>query len=186
VDFTGQQRDLSLTDGAAYFQVHHDARHPFVVTAGNIKVTAVGTAFDLRKESNITIVTVEEGAVNVVARSSGTNAGRKWRVEAGQRLSYSGEGNATIVVSADAGGGSVKWWDGELAYAGERLGTVIDDVNRYSARRIVIDSDAIAARPYTGTVFTGSIDVWLRAIEDLYHLKAQTTADGETVLSAGE
>ena len=49
VDFTGAQRRMRLRDGQAFFRVKHDTLHPFVVEAGTVSVTAVGTAFDVRR-----------------------------------------------------------------------------------------------------------------------------------------
>lgn len=39
-------RDVYL-EGEAYFKVHHDPEHPFVVHAGNISVRALGTEFNV-------------------------------------------------------------------------------------------------------------------------------------------
>ena len=63
VDFNGSKRNLELSAGEAYFKVKHDRQHPFVVHAGDISVTAVGTAFDVRREPDGVTVTVEEGSI---------------------------------------------------------------------------------------------------------------------------
>ncbi len=64
VDFSGTARHVALRPGSeAYIKVHHDKTRPFTVRAGAMTVTAVGTAFDVRRELNRVTVTVEEGTI---------------------------------------------------------------------------------------------------------------------------
>lgn len=46
VRFKGKNRNVSLS-GEAYFEVHKDARHPFIVQAEEVKVKVLGTHFNL-------------------------------------------------------------------------------------------------------------------------------------------
>ena len=50
VDFRRDQRRLQLYPGEAYFAVQSDQKRPFVVRVGSLNVTAVGTAFDVKRE----------------------------------------------------------------------------------------------------------------------------------------
>ena len=64
--FTSNVREVEMS-GEAYFEVHADKKHPFIVSTGDLKVTATGTAFNVcnfakAKEEVITLVT---GKVNV-------------------------------------------------------------------------------------------------------------------------
>jgi transmembrane sensor len=53
VDFSGVTRRVALRPGGeAYIKVHHDKTRPFTVSAGAMTVTAVGTAFDVRREAD--------------------------------------------------------------------------------------------------------------------------------------
>lgn len=45
-NFIQKTRDIYL-DGEAYFNVAHDADHPFIVHAGNISIRALGTTFNV-------------------------------------------------------------------------------------------------------------------------------------------
>lgn len=53
--------------GEAYFEVAHDAVHPFVVFAGDMKTTVLGTKFDVRAlpDDRVTSVALVEGRVAV-------------------------------------------------------------------------------------------------------------------------
>ena len=46
-DVTGKLRIVTLESGEAYFDVIHDARHPFTVYAGNWRITDLGTKFSV-------------------------------------------------------------------------------------------------------------------------------------------
>jgi transmembrane sensor len=182
VDFNGSQRNLELSAGEAYFKVKHDRQHPFIVHAGDISVTAVGTAFDVRREPDGVTVTVEEGTVeiagNVFAKKGLPTT---WRAEAGYRLTYSSQGRTAKIASVDTSS-ALEWRGGELAYVWEPLGAVIEDLNRYSQHKVIINDPAIAELRFTGTVFTASLADWVKAVEQAYPVRADSTANGDIVL----
>ena len=45
-------REVTLTRGEAWFKVAHDKTRPFIVSAGRIRVRAVGTAFSVRRHDD--------------------------------------------------------------------------------------------------------------------------------------
>ncbi len=182
VDFNGPRRNLDLSSGEAFFKVQHDRSHPFVVHAGDVSVTAVGTAFDIRREPNRVTVTVEEGTVEI-AGSTFAKIGlpTTWRAEAGYQLTYSSNGRTAMITSIDTSS-ALEWRSGELAYVWEPLGAVVEDLNRYSQRKVVIKDPAIAALHFTGTVFTASLTDWVKAIEQAYPVRADSAANGDIVL----
>jgi len=64
-------RAIQLT-GKAYFEVAHDTAHPFTVTAGRIRVTVLGTKFEVRQDpAGTTTVSVTEGKVRVEDTATG-------------------------------------------------------------------------------------------------------------------
>ena len=59
--FEDSERRVSL-DGEAFFEVAHDARHPFIIKSGEVNTTVLGTSFNvtaytLQNTINITLVT---------------------------------------------------------------------------------------------------------------------------------
>lgn len=183
VDFNGSKRNLELSTGEGYFKVKHDRRHPFIVHAGDISVTAVGTAFDVRRDPDGVTVTVEEGTVeiagNVFAKKGLPTT---WRAEAGYRLTYSSQGRTAMISSVDTSS-ALEWRSGELAYIWEPLGAVVEDLNRYSPHKVIIKDPAIGELRYTGTVFTASVADWVKAVEQAYPVRADTTPNGDIVLA---
>jgi transmembrane sensor len=65
VGVTQNRRRVTLARGEAYFEVTHNPERPFVVSVGNHDVTALGTTFLVRFDSDRTAVTLVEGKVTV-------------------------------------------------------------------------------------------------------------------------
>lgn len=182
MDFNGPKRQLDLSSGEAYFKVKHDKARPFVVRVGDVSVTAIGTAFDVRRDRDNVTVTVEEGLVEVRGRT----LGRKdavWRAEAGYQLTYSAK-HRTVSMASVNPSVALGWRNGELAYLYEPLGSVVEDLNRYSTRRIVIADPEVAQIPFTGTAFAASLEGWLAGVKQAYPVEIQESATGEVILSS--
>ena len=66
IAYDDSERRVELERGEAYFEVAHNPARPFIVTAGNHQVTALGTVFVVRYEAAQTAVTLLEGKVAVL------------------------------------------------------------------------------------------------------------------------
>lgn len=62
--FEGKFREVTLY-GEAYFDISHNASLPFVIHTGKVKTTVLGTAFNIKADSNHVIVSVTRGKVKV-------------------------------------------------------------------------------------------------------------------------
>jgi transmembrane sensor len=51
--------------GEAFFKVSADKSRPFIISINDVKVTVVGTAFNVKGDGKGTIVIVESGIVKV-------------------------------------------------------------------------------------------------------------------------
>ncbi|WP_118975684.1 FecR domain-containing protein [Taibaiella koreensis] len=59
-----RKREVTL-EGEAFFKVQHDAAHPFMVKAGNVRVKVLGTSFNVAQGKDSTEVIVETGKVEM-------------------------------------------------------------------------------------------------------------------------
>jgi len=182
VNFSHTTRHVVLRPGGElYVKVRHEKTRAFTVDAGEMMVTALGTAFDVRREAGRVVVTVEEGAI--LASAIGPGGPAQWRVDAGYQVSYSKETHVAVVSRVDAHD-ALRWRDGELAYDDTALDVVIADINRYSSVNLVIKDPALRELHFTGTVFVASIDDWIKALEDKYPVRAQRSSSGTIELEA--
>ena len=83
--FHTDERRVHL-DGEAYFDVEHDAKHPFDVVTPNLRVRVLGTVFSVRslRGDHMAETTLAEGAVSL-QRADGSNL---IRLHPGQRAIY--------------------------------------------------------------------------------------------------
>lgn len=192
INYSTERRTVVLETGEALFEVFEDPGRPFVVLAGNGTITAVGTAFNVRREASRVVVTVTEGEVEVVqqGRSPIVPAGRganapsdsspaRQTLAVGERVAYTANSMTRLDdVMPDS---ATEWRDGRLRYRAEPLKHVIPDVDRYSAHTVIIGDAAVGDLRFTGTVFQDSADEWLRGIERVFPVEV-VELDGERLL----
>jgi transmembrane sensor len=194
VRFSGGARRLVLERGEARFKVHHDRQHPFVVEAGAGSITAVGTEFVVRRYSTYSHsvrLWVTEGAVEVapdsvrpnVALSAAEQRLERVRVVQGEGMTYNGEKHTEPTRSADSDLSS-ELVKGAFLYRGRPLAEVIEDVQRYSVRKIALDPSAGDLR-YSGIVLQKNVDQWLRGLPEIFPgLVIEDSADAILIRSA--
>ena len=163
VDQSGAQRRIVLHEGEAYFEVARDPNRPFVVAAGDVRVQAVGTAFSVRRSSDGATVVVGQGIVEVSAEG-----GVPVRVEAGQRLDVGrdllkAEQRQVTEVDIDA---ALAWQRGKLIFNRRPLASVVAEIERYHAGRIVIASERLRTLQVSGVFDLADSDRLLQAIEE--------------------
>jgi len=184
VAFRGGVRRVRLLRGQAFFDVAHDPAHPFLVDAGPMDVRAVGTRFDVRRDGADVKVTLLEGVVQV--RSAGAPAGA-WTLAPGEQVSL---GRAPARLTADVVQAATSWTSGRVIFRGLPLAQAIDEINRYSPHKILLEAPAVAEVPVTGSFRTGDVDAFVSAVSDLHGLVASRSPDGAIVLgldgSAGD
>ncbi len=166
VQFSQEQRLVILERGEASFSVAHDTARPFRVKAGDRIVQAVGTVFNVRRETGPNVrVTVTEGVVKVIDRPEAKR--EDVFVRAGQ-LAEIGAASASIQrVDPSRLDAAQAWQRGVLIYQGETLEDVIADVSRYTAVRFEIEDDSIRQRRVGGVFRTGDVDGLLLALRGL-------------------
>jgi transmembrane sensor len=201
VDFTGGRRNVRLETGEAYFAVHKNPNRPFRVSVLDRVVTAVGTEFDVRRTSQRLVVAVSEGAVSVSAvpdaaltqqrpplseeRGAELPSGAT-RVARGQQLSVSSNTGAQVPITLTSVDPTqaARWRDGWLIYRDEPLRDVLEDVERYTDRRLSIASSVPAGLRFTGAVFKDSAVEWLKSLPDVFPLVVNESGNTITVMAA--
>ncbi len=192
VSYTRKARSLEVLQGAAYFRVKHDPRRPFVVHAGEVSITAVGTAFSVRREADKLSVTVTEGSVDVVQGSTSSQKGaastlNRLRVKTGERTQIAVE-RVTLPSPPSRPDVAGPWQDGSMQFFNMPLGKVVEAVNAQASHPILIEDPRVTDLNYSGTVFRERIDEWVAALPQLYPVRSVPLADGAVtlILRSGE
>lgn len=182
--FSKDRREVTLVAGQALFEVAHDAKRPFVVTARDRQVTAIGTEFDVRLEREGVRVVLVEGRVKVEERVSngliallGTD---KRELVAGQEY-VSKAKSANIVRAADVNQ-AILWRDGRVAFNDVPLTEAIAEMNRYAAGALVVADPTMSRLRVNGVFRTGETRAFVRAVEEYFPIRAEQQSGGDTLL----
>lgn len=155
----GAARRVRLLAGEAFFEVAPDAARPFVVAAGDVTATVVGTAFDVRLGTDGTDVAVRQGIVRV--DDTATSPPATARLQAGDWIRVAaGHTRRGHAPPAQVAG----WLDGQLIARDRPVAEVVDDLRRYHAGIIVIADSALGRRPVTGVFDLNDPEAALRAV----------------------
>lgn len=174
------ERRLTLERGQAMFSVAHVPGRPFLVTAGDTTVRALGTRFSVYRTKDAVRVTLAEGRVEVAAPKAWTapvtlNAGQE--VEAGPAAAQ-GRPRPVDVAAATA------WTQGRLTFHDTRLADAVAEVNRYSRRRVRLGPGAPADQLVNGAFDAGDTTAFVQGVTALLDLTAQTRPNGDVELTA--
>lgn len=160
-------------DGEAFFEVARDENHPFVVTAGEVDVTCLGTSFDVRHytdEDKVAIV-LTEGKVRVRANEA------EMTMEPDSRVVYDCRAK-TLSKRSVPGSDYTYWLNGEIKYNNETLETIAAELSRNYNIRLVITNDALKQERFTGYLGHASLrnilDVMCLAADLNYHIADDT------------
>ena len=164
VDFSAAQRGVTLQRGEAYFSVAKDSKRPFVVAWDDVTVTAVGTAFNIRRQPQQTLITVTEGEVKVVDNHAQAEAGHSESVRARQQVVVGKKKGLGAVTNAD-GQSATAWQRQQLVFDGTRLSDVVAELNRYSIRQIKIADPLLNSLQVSGVFRLDDPQATLRGLE---------------------
>ncbi len=164
LELTDERRALELEDGEAFFDVEKDPNRPFVVRAGGTQITAVGTAFNVRRAIDRVQVSVASGAVQVAApKSSDADSDAEVRLEAGRQAVVAA--GKLLPPAATEVPAVLDRKEGRLRYTWEPLRYVVADLGRYSEVPIEIAGERTGELPVTGTVLESDLRGWLQGLE---------------------
>ena len=177
-------RQLVLVRGQAHFEVKKEPR-PFEVLAGDQRIVALGTAFDVRLDADQSVqVTLVEGRVSIDETTQSAPAKPSTidqlpfltELEAGEQLIVEPD-TLPIVVKADIEQ-VVGWLEGRLVFRGDSLEEAIAEFNRYSLRKLVVSNDArLDTIQVSGVFNAGSTTKFVAALETLHPIKAREFAN---------
>ena len=177
-------RELSVR-GEAYFDVKHDASHPFVVHANGATIRDVGTAFCVHADST--------GGVRVSVTSGTVELGRASSSPSSTAVLNAGDvGTVSVTggVVAERGAGSdddLAWRHGTLIFRDATMAEVREDLRRWYGIELVVRDPAVLRRHMTAT-FTDrdSIGGVLNAIALLLPATIERRADSAIVRTTPE
>ena len=146
VKFNGKERRVELIEGEAYFEVAKNKEKPFIVTANQMEIQAIGTAFDVNTyadSDSALYTTLTEGKVKVVT-SGGNNM-----LLPGEQVKVSGAKAKVNAADVEVVTG---WKRGLFVFNGAPLPQVMSQLARWYNVRIEYDSRFREQKYFTGEI----------------------------------
>ncbi|MDQ6827438.1 MAG: FecR domain-containing protein [Gemmatimonadota bacterium] len=158
--YNNGRREVELS-GEAWFDVQHDAAHPFTVRAGDAEIRDVGTTFVVHSDTNDVRVAVTSGIVRVrlaaIADDTGSllRAGDRWVSLRGQLATAERAG----VASHDTA-----WMHGQLSFRDAPLAEVRAELRRWYGIELQVRDSSLDRFRLTADYTDEPIDLVLRAL----------------------
>lgn len=171
--FSSDNRMVSLT-GEAYFKVSHNPKIPFVVNMGQTLVQVTGTKFNTRNydDDSLTVVTLEEGAVNVVYRE------HELKLKPAQTAVCNlANGNAHVENRGMHGTRETLWKDNVIAFDKAPLADVIKSLNRWYDVEFDVKDRDVLRYSYTFTSAYMPLDSLLHDLENISFVEFRHNGD---------
>jgi transmembrane sensor len=174
--FTTVERHVVLTRGEAHFTVVSNPDRPFVVTAGSLRVRAVGTAFNVTVQAARTEVLVTEGKVGLERtyappqpRSGSLQLGVNERAVAGAGTRAASDIAITAVPAAEVSR-LLAWQESLLRLGGATLGEIAEEFSRRTGRAVLIPDADLAHVRIGGRFRADDVEGFIRLLGTTFEI----------------
>ena len=171
VQLSAHARTMVLDRGEMALKVTHDANRPLTLTAGDAKITDLGTEFNVRRDDGSVAVAVREGEVALNDTGASTTT-----LRAGDSAVHEA-GTAGAAVSHGDPDQAFAWQTAHAIYHDQPLSAVVKDLNRYFDKPIVVDDQAGKLR-LSAILTLDSEPLVVRRLQSYLPVQATTTDSG--------
>lgn len=183
VRYSSTERKLLLSGGDLYLDVAKDPMRPFLVIAGTSVVRALGTQFEVRFNERTVRVAVIEGQV-AVAGSATLGPNRKpVLLKSGQQL-VARAGGAIEAPQPIKSNEPAAWRSGRLVFDDATLAEVIEEFNRYHARRLILEDDSLSHIRISAAFSSADSAALIRFLRDQPDIEVTESSRGVRIDSA--
>jgi transmembrane sensor len=173
VALSANERRVTLTAGEAHFAVAHDTARPFIVTAGDVAIRAVGTAFSVGLGDHGVEVLVTEGKVEVTRVPAGTPPAPALPAEhpllvAGERTlirpDATAGGTGVERISTDALQTAVRWHSPIMTFTDLPLRDAVELFNRRNVQQVTLADPSLGERKIGGAFAADQVEAFVRLL----------------------
>lgn len=164
-------RDIELLRGEAFFTVASDKTKPFIVSVGNAKVKALGTAFNIyRQTEQQSVVSVVEGVVRVSEISGTSISAPQSKVLLANDRVLVGESTGLSEPEASSLEQVTAWRNGQVLFDKASVAEAIVILNRYLERKIVVAGRVSSTHRISGVFSIREQSETLNAVAQAFDL----------------
>lgn len=175
--FDGKRREVTL-DGQAFFEVHPDPAHPFIVKTKSIDIKALGTAFEVFSVDSLSYaeMILAEGLVEVTLwKEQGKE--QVLRVEPNEKLAYGKDGK-TEIVKVDADRYSSWRREGKPSFKNEKLTMIVPRLESWYGAKIECPAGLASKYSFTFSIHNESLELLLNIISKSSPVSYRKRGDG--------
>lgn len=176
------RRSVWLDQGEAYFEVVHDAVHPFEVLVGDHRVTDLGTKFLVRHNENHLEVTLFEGRARLESTDRWSRS-RSALLNPGDIAIATANSMSVMKRPVKTLSSELGWRRGVLIFRHTSLANAAAEFNRYNRRKLVVGDVSTAKLTIDGTFQADNIDDFTRLTQLVLGVRAEDRGS-EIVISA--
>ncbi|MFC3121376.1 FecR family protein [Agaribacter flavus] len=180
VDYSAERRDITLTSGEIHIGVSPDKARPMMIDTGDVMIKVVGTEFNVSKLGKQVSVSVVEGVVELLYTKPSVPNNAPIRLIANQSISYSSESGFSQIIENSSLIST--WKEGFLLYDADALAQVVDDINRYSTKKVLIADPAMRDFQVSGIIQLDNMDTIADTLETLLPVDATENNKGQVLL----
>ena len=173
------RRSVTLSKGEAWFEVQHDANHPFLVNAGRGQIRVTGTQFNVWTYQDEVVVTLIQGSVQVMGERSKPDQFAS--LSPGMRATYDLQ-KSNPVVSTASFSQALAWRDGKLILDDILLNDALPQINRYLDSPIRLGDRATGQLHIGGIYNTRDINGLVQALPKVLPVFLSRNEEGQTVI----
>ncbi len=190
LEYTKGYRRAILDYGEVFFDVKTDVERPFTVETGARSITVLGTQFNVQKIHSQLTVAVVEGSVALHPKEERASkqvkapdfdrlgvrihegdvvvpVNQQFRLEAGMVLGVDNAGKLILLTqnNPDTLGRYADWLGGKIRFKNQPLQQVVEEINRYARRKVIIDDMELMKDRITVVFNVENLDVFLAGLE---------------------
>jgi transmembrane sensor len=181
VAYEGNQRNVWLDKGEAYFNVVHNAARPFTVTLGDRRVTDLGTKFFIRRDNDRIRVALVEGKARFDATPDPAPS-QQTVLTPGDIVTATAEKVSLAREQPNSLSNQLGWRRGMLVFDHATLAQVASEYNRYNRTKLVIASAQAQNLTISGTLPATDLGAFTRLATKFFNLRVEQR-EGEIVVS---
>ena len=172
-----EKRVVWLLKGEAFFDVAHDKTRPFIVFAGDRRITVLGTRFAVRHDGPRVEVVVEDGRVKVEANTPQPKAAPTIATR-GKRVIAEADNTQLAEAPAPELQRELAWRRGLLIFDNTPLVEAAREFNRYNTQQLKVEGPGASTTRISGSFEATNLDAFARLLQRAYglHLEPQGTA----------
>jgi transmembrane sensor len=187
VAFGNGFRRVNLLHGEALFHVAKNPAVPFVVSAGLVDVTAIGTAFSVRHGAEVVGILVTEGSVTVAhpQEALATVAAAPLVLAMGDRVSVPAEASSAAAIEREKMDpqeiqAALAWRGKRVEFSDTPVAEAVELFNRQNQLQLLAGDPNIAQLQLSGIFWADDPEGFVRLLES--GMNVRTQRNGATVV----